>query len=66
MVDDGSQDCSGAICDEYADRDKRITVIHKPNTGVSDTRNRALDLASGEFVIFMDVDDYWMAETVLE
>lgn len=66
LIDDGSQDCSGAICDEYADRDKRVTVIHKPNTGVSDTRNRALDLASGEYVIFMDADDYWMTETVLE
>lgn len=65
LVDDGSKDQSGVICDEFADRDKRITVIHKPNTGVSDTRNRALDLASGEFVIFMDADDYWMTETVL-
>lgn len=66
LVDDGSKDQSGAICDEFADRDKRITVIHKPNTGVSDTRNRALDLASGEFVIFMDADDYWLFDTVLE
>lgn len=66
LVDDGSKDQSGAICDEYADRDKRITVIHKPNTGVSDTRNRALDLASGEYVIFMDADDYWLFDTVLE
>lgn len=66
LVDDGSPDRSGAICDEYADRDKRIRVIHKPNTGVSDARNRALDLASGEYVIFMDADDYWMTDTALE
>lgn len=66
LIDDGSQDHSGAICDEYADRDNRIKVVHKPNTGVSDTRNRALDLASGEYVIFLDADDYWMSDTILE
>lgn len=66
LVDDGSRDQSGAICDEYAGRDERIKVIHKPNTGVSDTRNRALDLASGEYIIFMDADDYWLSDTVLD
>lgn len=66
LIDDGSTDKSGQICDEYAQCDKRIRVIHKPNTGVSDTRNCALDIAIGKYVIFMDADDYWMIQTTLE
>ena len=48
LVDDGSTDDSGAICDEYASLDNRVNVIHKNNSGVSDTRNTALDLAHGK------------------
>lgn len=66
LIDDGSTDKSGEICDEYAQRDKRIRIIHKSNTGVSDTRNCALDIAIGKYVIFMDSDDYWTIETILE
>lgn len=59
LVDDGSTDNSGDICDEYAKRDSRIKVIHKPNGGLSSARNAALDVAKGEFIIFIDSDDYW-------
>ena len=45
LMDDGSTDASGMICDNYAEQDDRVRVIHKENTGVSDTRNQALDLA---------------------
>lgn len=58
LVNDGSKDASGAICDEYAARDSRIRVIHKENTGVSDSRNLALDEAKGEYIQFMDSDDW--------
>ena len=66
LIDEGSTDKSGEICNEYALRDKRIRVIHKPNTGVSDTRNCALDIATGKYVIFMDADDYWYVDNCLE
>lgn len=66
LIDDGSTDKSGQICDEYIQRDKRIKVFHKINTGVSDTRNYALHIATGKYVIFMDADDYWTIKTVLE
>lgn len=58
LVDDGSTDASGAICDEYASNDKRIHVFHKPNTGVSDTRNMALGKAKGTYLQFLDSDDW--------
>lgn len=66
LIDDGSTDRSGQICDEYAQCNKCIRVFHKPNTGVSDTRNYALDMATGKYVIFMDADDYWNLKTALE
>ena len=56
-VDDGSTDGSGAILDEFADRDSRFRIIHKSNAGVSAARNVALDVASGEWVSFVDADD---------
>ena len=58
LVDDGSTDNSGKICDQYAERDQRIKVIHQPNQGVSAARNAALDIAEGEFLGFVDSDDW--------
>ena len=58
LVDDGSSDRSGRLCDEYAKQDKRIKVIHKKNEGQSDARNVAINMATGEFISFIDSDDY--------
>lgn len=58
LVNDGSFDCCGKLCDEYAKEDKRIKVIHKKNGGLSDARNVAIDVATGEFITFIDSDDY--------
>ena len=66
LVNDGSKDCSGAICDDYPAKDDRIRVIHKPNTGVSDTRNVGLSNARGKYVMFLDADDYWYDHGALE
>lgn len=58
LVDDGSSDNSGKICDEFAQKDNRIKVIHKTNGGLSDARNAGLDIMSGEWVSFVDSDDF--------
>ncbi|HEM4052972.1 TPA: glycosyltransferase [Streptococcus suis] len=58
LVNDGSTDGSGKICDDYAAKDGRIKVIHKENGGLSDARNKGLDLMTGQFVTFVDSDDY--------
>lgn len=65
LVNDGSKDNSGKICDEYEKTDKRIKVVHKPNGGVSSARNLGLSLAQGEYVCFIDADD-WVESTYLE
>ncbi|MCM1292335.1 MAG: glycosyltransferase [Bacteroides sp.] len=65
MVDDGSSDSSPAICDEYAARDPRVRVIHQANAGVSAARNAGLDAARGEWISFVDADD-WIEPEMLE
>lgn len=64
LIDDGSPDRSGDICDEYAKRDNRIKVFHKENGGVSSARNLGLDNIEGDFVTFVDSDD-WLLENTL-
>ena len=63
LVDDGSPDKCGDICDEYAKNDNRVKVIHKQNGGLSDARNKGLDLATGDYVMFVDSDDWIEKET---
>ena len=58
LVDDGSPDNCGKMCDEYAEDDKRIKVIHKENGGLSDARNAGIEIATGEYITFIDSDDY--------
>lgn len=58
LIDDGSVDSSGIICDEVSQKDKRFHVIHKANEGVSQARNNGLEIAKGEFITFIDSDDY--------
>ena len=65
LVDDGSPDHCPELCDEWAKRDKRIKVIHKENGGLSDARNAGIEIAVGEFVAFVDSDD-WISVSYLE
>ena len=65
LVDDGSTDSSGQICDEWAERDSRICVIHQKNQGLSAARNLGIDMSTGEYIIFLDSDDYWKDKDVL-
>ena len=65
-IDDGSTDGSGAVLDGYAQRDPRVKVVHRENKGVGPTRNEALRMAKGEFVAFMDPDDYYPDDKVFE
>ena len=64
LVDDGSPDNCGAICDEYAARDGRIHVIHQENAGQGKARNIGMDRAVGKYLIFLDSDDYWLPFTL--
>jgi len=64
LVDDGSLDKCPEMCDEYAKKDDRIVVIHKENGGLSDARNVGLDIATGEFLAFIDSDD-WVSENFI-
>ncbi len=65
LIDDGSQDNSGKICDEYAKKDSRIIVIHKENGGSSSARNAGLDIAKGDYFGFVDGDD-WIEKNMYE
>ena len=65
LVDDGSPDGCPEICDEYAERDSRIKVIHKKNGGLSDARNVGLGSSSGKYVTFVDSDD-WIDNDLIE
>ncbi len=65
LIDDGSKDSSGDICDEYARKDPRIKVFHKENGGVSSARNVGLDNAKGEWITFVDSDD-WIVNNALD
>lgn len=64
LVDDGSRDMSGQICDEYAKKDERVKVIHKENGGVAAARNHGILCASGDYVCFVDADD-WIDESMI-
>lgn len=64
LVDDGSPDNSGIICDNYAAKDNRIVVLHQKNQGVSAARNNGLDIAQGEYICFVDSDD-WIEQEML-
>lgn len=63
LVDDGSPDNSGKICDSFLEKDNRIKVIHKSNGGLSDARNAGIDIATGDFITFVDSDD-WIEQDI--
>lgn len=65
LVDDGSPDQCGSICEQYAEKDNRVCVIHKENGGLSDARNAGIDVAKGEYIGFVDSDD-WVAPDMYE
>ncbi len=65
LVDDGSPDECGDICDKYAEKDNRIVVVHKQNGGLSDARNKGAEIANGEYITFIDSDDY-VTDTYVE
>lgn len=65
LVDDGSNDASGAICDEYAKSSDKIKVIHKENGGLSSARNAGIDTATGDYLLFLDSDDFYSEKNCL-
>lgn len=66
LVDDGSPDNCPAICDRYATADSRVKALHKTNGGLSDARNYGIKHATGDYLMFIDSDDYWIGKTSLE
>ena len=66
LVDDGSPDACPQICDQYAQEDARIKVIHKSNGGLSDARNCGIDAARGKYIGFVDSDDYIHPEMYMQ
>lgn len=65
LIDDGSPDRCPQMCDQYAMADSRIKVLHKPNGGLSDARNTGIKAASGDFILFIDSDDYWIDNCIV-
>ena len=65
LIDDGSTDGCGELCDEFGKKDQRIHVIHKQNGGLSDARNKGIDVASGDYIGFVDSDD-WISHNMYE
>lgn len=65
LINDGSTDNSGPLCDKFAFEDKRVQVIHQKNCGLSAARNAGIMRASGEYILFLDSDDFWVDENVL-
>lgn len=65
LIDDGSPDCCSQICDEYASKDVRIKVVHQENSGLSAARNAGIDIITGDYVLFLDGDDFWDDEEAL-
>lgn len=66
LVDDGSPDRCGKMCDDYVVNNERVRVVHKDNGGLSSARNAGLDIANGEYIIFLDSDDFWDDKQALE
>lgn len=64
LVDDGSPDASGSICDEFAEKDSRVKLIHKKNGGICSARNAGLKIAKGEYVGFCDNDDLYLPDLI--
>ncbi len=64
LVDDGSTDTSGKMCDEYAEKDERVRVIHKKNGGLSSARNAGIEVCRGEYLCFLDSDDLYVPDAV--
>lgn len=65
LIDDGSTDQSGKLCDEIALKDSRVRVFHKLNGGLSSARNYGIDKALGKYIIFLDSDDFWIEKDIL-
>lgn len=66
LIDDGSKDSSPAICDKFAEIDSRVRVVHKKNEGASSARNDGLVMANGDYLFFLDSDDFWKNKSDLE
>ena len=64
LIDDGSPDNCGKMCDSWADRDSRVRAIHKPNSGLSGARNKGIESAAGDYIMFIDSDDYIAGDMV--
>lgn len=66
LIDDGSTDASGEKCDAWAERDSRVRVLHQKNKGVSAARNIGISMAEGEYFVFLDSDDFWISDDLLD
>ena len=66
LIDDGATDRSGEICDAWAKVDKRVKTLHKANGGPSSARNAGIKMATGDYILFLDSDDYWLSTNILQ